>query len=188
MNKDIERLNAENRRQNEEVSPGDQSQAKFSNIKSNEEDNRQGMAEKIILDLGNQRQDIDSNKEMMKLMIDEINGIKTALNQITQVLNSTAQGTGQPPAKGLNMETISALGDLAEKGVEVYKSLKGSPAPTALIDQDFINKRMVQSFMDDLDTGTSITNFIKDSLKKKVTKEVINSSLADMGKDTHAPQ
>jgi len=188
MNKDIEKLNAENDRQNNEVSPGDQSGARFSKITSNEEDKKRSIAEGIIQDLGNQRQEIDSIKEMIKVVLDEQNGIKTALNQITQALNATVQGNPQTPAKGLNMDTIAALGDLAEKGVEVYKTLKGNPVPTSLIDQDFINKRMVESFMDDLDTGKSIGTFIKDSLKKKVTREVINQSLADMGKDTHAPQ
>jgi len=186
MNDEIERLNEQNRKLNE-PSEGNFSRAAFSHIKTPEEDNKRSMAEGIIQDLGNQRQEIDTIKEMIKLTIDEINGIKTALNQITSVLNSSAQNP-QTATKGLNMDTIAALGDLAEKGVEVYKTLKGTPAQTSLIDQEFINKRMVESFMDDLDTGKSITHFIKDSLKKKVTKEVINTSLADMGKDAHAPQ
>ena len=185
MNDEIDKINEQNRKLSE-PSPGDQSQAKFSKITTNEEDKKRSIAEGIIQDLGNQRQEIDSVKEMIKLILDEQNGIKTALNQVTQALNSTVQGTTQ--TKGLNMETISALGDLAEKGVEVYKTLKGNPAPTSLIDQDFINERMKKSFLDELDTGSSINTFIKDSLKKKVTKEVINSSLADMGKDTHAPE
>lgn len=187
MNDEINKINEQNRKFND-PSPGNQSRAAFSNIKTTEEDNRRSIAEGIIQDLGNQRQEIDSIKEMIKLLLDEQNGIKTALNQITQALNTTVKDGGQLPTKGLNMDTIAALGDLAEKGVEVYKTLKGTPAQTSLIDQDFINKRMVESFMDDLETGKSITTFIKDSLKKKVTREVINTSLADMGKDTHAPQ
>jgi len=188
MNDDIEKLNAENRRQNEEVSQGDQSQAKFSKITTNEQDNKRSIAEGIIQELGNHTQEIDSIKEMIKIVLDEQNGMKTAINQLTETLNGTVQGNPQNPVKGLNIDTIAALGDLAEKGVQVYKTLKGAPQQTSLIDQEFINKRMVESFMDDLDTGKSITTFIKDSLKKKVTREVINTSLADMGKDTHAPQ
>ena len=40
---------------------------------------------------------------------------------------------------------------------------------------------MVETFMDNLETGESINNFIKDSLKKSVTKNVINSSLKEIG-------
>ena len=183
MNDEINKINEQNRKLNE-PSPGDQSQARFSEIKTNEEDQKASMAQRIIQEQQIQREDIDSIKQA-------VTGIAQQVNQITQLINQSAnpnQLQQTPEAKPLNMETIAALGDLAEKGVEVYKTLKGQPAQTALIDQEFINKRMVQSFMDDLDTGTSITNFIKDSLKKKVTKEVINSSLSDMGKDTHAPQ
>jgi len=157
MNDDIERLNEQNRKLNE-PSEGNFSRAAFSNISYPEkQDKKPSMAEGIIQDLGNQRQEIDSIKEMIKLLLDEQNGIKTALNQLTQAMNGTVQGT--PQTKGLNVDTIAAIGDLAEKGVEVYKTLKGSPAQTSLIDQDFINKRMVESVMDDLETGKSITHF-----------------------------
>ena len=177
-------MNEENRKQNEAVSPGNQSRAAHSSIKSPDEDNRASMAQGIINDLGNQRADID-------IILQTVQEMGKQINQITQALNQLARGvTPQTPEQGkVNMETISLIGDLFEKGAAAYKSFKGEPSTApALINQDFINKRMVESFMDDLDTGTSITNFIKDSLKKKVTKEVINKSLSDMGKpDTHAP-
>lgn len=184
MNDDIEKINDINRRIDfPPKSEGDQSRAAYSHITTNEEDKRIGMAEKIILDLGNQRTDIDAVKLAVQQIAQQVNQITQAMNQI---VNSNPNS--ETP-KALNMETITALGELAEKGMQAYKQFKGEPPAAApLIDQAFINKRMVQSFMDDLDTGTSITNFIKDSLKKKVTKEVINSSLSDMGKDTHAPQ
>jgi len=47
---------------------------------------------------------------------------------------------------------------------------------------------MVESFMEDLDTGKSISNFIKTSLKKTATRQIINTSLKDIGNDEHAPQ
>ena len=189
MNDDIERLNAENQRQNEEKSPGDQSQARHSSITSPDEDKKISMVEGIIGDLSNQRSEIDSIKEAIKLMADQMNGLTGAINQLAQGIVQPQQGQPTPPGQGLNMENISALGDLAEKAMSAWKMYKGEPtAAPALINQDFINKRMVESFMDDLETGKSIGTFIKDSLKKKVTKEVINQSLSDMGKDTHAPQ
>ena len=40
---------------------------------------------------------------------------------------------------------------------------------------------MKQSFFDNLDTGEAITKFIKESLKKRVTKDIINTSLKDIG-------
>lgn len=186
MNDDIEKFNAENQRQNEEVSPGNQSQAGHSSITTSDEDKKITMVEGIIGDLSNQRSEIDSIKEAIKLMADQINGLTGAINQLVQ--GTVQPQTGQP-SQALNIDNISAIGDLAEKAMSAWKMYKGEPqgAP-ALIDQAFINKRMVESFMDDLETGKSITHFIKDSLKKKVTKEVINTSLQDMGKDTHAPQ
>ena len=187
MNKDIERINEENRRQNDYISPGDQSQAKHSSITTPDEDNKRSIAEGIIQELGNHTQEIDSIKEAVKVMADQINALTGAINQLVQ--GTTPQQPGTPQANGLNMENISALGDLAEKAMSAWKIYKGDgQAAPQIIDQNFINEKMKQSFMDNLQTGEAITNFIKDSLKKKVTKEVINQSLADMGKDTHAPQ
>ena len=60
MNDDIEMFNEENRQINQSISPGNQSQAKFSKIITNEEDKKRSIAEGIIQDLGNQRQEIDS--------------------------------------------------------------------------------------------------------------------------------
>ena len=52
---------------------------------------------------------------------------------------------------------------------------------------------MKQTFFDNLETGESINNFIKNSLKKSVTKSVINTSLKDIGQSNntnaeHGPQ
>ncbi len=192
MNDEIKKLNDENDRQDNEVSPGNQSQANNSKITHPDEDGK-NMAQQIIADLSNQRADIDKNIQMTLGLVDELNKTNTLLNQIAQVLNQRGQTQApngneevQPP---VNLEAIGQIGDVLEKLVSAYKNFKGSPntAPS-LIDQDFINEKMKQSFLDNLQTGEAITTFIKDSLKKKVTKEVINTSLADMGNDSHAPQ
>jgi len=178
MNDEIKRINEQNREFDERVSPGDQSQARDSSVTSPDEDNRKKkVAEGIIAELANNRQEIDLLKQTIEKILDHLNQ------------EVTPQTETDPNAKGLNIEALGQLGDLLEKGISAYKSLKGTPpGPPALIDQEFINKRMVESFLDDLETGKSITHFIKDSLKKNVTKKVINTSLADMGKDTHDPQ
>jgi len=184
MNDEIERLNEQNRKLNE-PSEGNFSRAAFSHIKSPEEDNKRSMAEGIIQDLGNQRQEIDTIKEMFKLMLDEQNDIKNHLNQITNVLNGTAQNP-QTPAKGLNMETISAIGELAEKGVEVYKTLKGNPAATqSFIDQDYINDQVKKSVMGNFEIGEALVN----NLKSKLVNKAVASSVSDAMKDSsHDPQ
>jgi len=163
MNDDIERLNDRNRELNQ-PSEGNFSKAKDSSITHPEEDNKK-MAQGIIMELGNHREELDSIKESIKLMGDQMNALTEAISQMVQ---GTMQPQGVPGATPqMNMEMLGNLGDLLEKGVQAYKSLKGNPPSTpALIDQDFINKRMVESFMEDLDTGKSISNFIKTSLKK----------------------
>jgi len=188
---EIDRINEQYRKDQIPDTHGDYSQANNSKITHPDEDKKKSIAEGIIADLGNQRQDIDSIKQALTMIANQI-------NEQTQIINGLAQGTqvqtAQPPqgaAPQLNMESLSALGDLLEKGIGAYKQLKGGPpSETPLISESFIKERMVKSFMDDLDTGTSITNFIKDSLKKKVTKEVINTTFRDMGNNepSHAPQ
>jgi len=172
------------------------SQAASSMITHPDEDaKKKSMAEGIILELGNHTNEIDSIKQAITMIGEQMNQLTAAVNQMGQSIQGNpvvSTPNGQPPAQGLNMETIGMIGDLVEKGIGAYKSLKGDPqGPAPLIDQNFINERMKQSFLDDLDTGTSITNFIKDSLKKKVTKEVINTTFKDMGnthESTHRPE
>ena len=190
MNDDIENLNKENEKVNNYVSPGNQSRAAFSNITTPDEDKRMSVAQGIIEDQARQSEDIDVIKKTVTEMGNQINQIVQVLNQPQNNQSVQTQGaTVQGQQQGLNIESITQLGDLLEKGITAYKSFKGnSDSPQPLIDQNMINERMKQSFMDELDTGASITRFIKDSLKKKVTREVINTSFKDMGTDAHAPQ
>jgi len=180
MNDDIERLNEENRRQNEAVSPGNQSKASSSSITTNEEDKHRSMAEGIISDLSNQRTDIDSIKQTLGVLLRQV-------EQITLVLNRLAPGaTPETPEQGkINMETLSALGDLAEKAVTAYKNLKGSPAPTqSFLDQDYINEQVKKSVMGNFEIGDALVS----NLKSKLINKAVSSSVSDALKDTHAPQ
>ena len=188
MNDEIERINQENRRLNK-PSEGNQSRAAFSHITTNEQDSKNSMAENIILDLGNQRQDIDFLKETCKTLLNETNDIKKALNQITQVLNSTVQGsTNQAsglPEKGLNMESLSALGDLLEKGVSAYKNLKGSSPAPSFIDPEYINEQVKASVMGNFEIGNALISNLKSKLINKAVTASVTEALND---DKHAPQ
>jgi len=185
MNDDIERLNEENRRiDNPPKSEGDFSKAKFSSITHPDEDKKIGMAESIIQDLGNQRQEIDAIKEMMKVLIDEQNGMKTALNQITNLLN---QSGGKIPERKqqLNMDNITAIGQLIEKGAAAYKNLKGSSAPAPpFIDPEYINEQVKASVMGNFEIGNALIS----NLKSKLINKAVTASVTEALKDTHAPQ
>ena len=184
----IKEANEENKRiNNPPPSEGNFSKAAFSSITHpDEDDRRKKIAQGIIAELGNHTNEIDSIKQAIKTMSEQMNQLTQAFNQLA---NGTPQGQTQlGPAKGLNMESIEVIGNLIEKGTAAYKSLKGEAPQASLIDQNMINEKMVKGFMDNLETGEAITNFIKQSLKKNVTKQIINTSLADMGKDDHQPQ
>jgi len=85
------------------------------------------------------------------------------------------------------MDSLAALSDVAEKLMGTWKAYKGDGTPS-LIDQDVINREMQAAFFDNLNTGKSINNFVKDALKKKATKEVLKGTMEALGQDEHAPQ
>ena len=174
MNDDIEKINEENRRLNK-PSEGNQSRAAFSHVTTNEQDSKNSMAENIILDLGNQRQDIDFLKETSKTMLDEMNLIKIALNQITEALNKTVQGTPQNPAsatgQGLNMDNLSALGDLLQKGSEAWKNIKGNNTGVDDFTQSIV-ERSKQEAIQSLD--------IVSLINQKVKKTLVNDIAGDL--------
>jgi len=175
----------------QEPSPGNQSRAAYSDITTPEQDDRKrGIAEGIISDLANQRNEIDSIKEAMKVLLEQQQQIALLVNQQTQAINNLGSGNPQDlklPQQGLNMENLSALGDVAEKLMGAWKSYKGDTTP-ALIDQQTINREMQAAFFDNLNTGKSINNFVKDALKKKATKDVLKGTMEALGQDEHTPQ
>jgi len=170
----------------------DYSQASKSSITSVDEDERKrNLAEGIISDLANQRNEIDSIKGVLKVISDQYNQLATMVNQQTQAINNLAGVNPQNkdlPKQGLNMENLAALSDVAEKLMSTWKSYKGDNQPMALIDQDVINKEMKEAFFDNLTTGKSINNFVKDALKRKATKEILKGTMQALGQDEHAPQ
>ncbi len=169
----------------------DYSLASKSAITTPQQDERKrSMAEGIISDLANQRNEIDSIKEVLKVLSEQQNQLATLVNQQTQAINNLAPGNPQnpqSPQQGLNMENLEALGNVADKLMSAWKSYKGDNAP-ALIDQETINREMQSAFFDNLNTGKSINNFVKDALKKKATKEILKGTMEALGQDEHAPQ
>jgi len=188
MNDEIEKINEENRKQNNFVSPGNQSKAAYSNITTNEEDNKRSIAEGIIGDLTRQNEDIDVIKKTITEMGNQINQITQALNQI--INGQTPQVQGQPtqtPEQGkINMETLSALGDLAEKAISAYKNLKGAPPATqSFLDQDYINEQVKKSVMGNFEIGDALVS----NLKSKLINKAVASSVSDaMKESSHDPQ
>lgn len=189
---DLIKKSNEDWHKSQESSPGDQSKAAYSAITTPEQDERKrSMAEGIISDLANQRADIDSLQEVIKILSEQQNQLAVVVNQLTQAINNLAPGnpqTPQSPEKGLNMENLAAVSDVVEKLMGAWKSYKGGDAPVALIDQETINREMQSAFFDNLNTGKSINNFVKDALKKKATKEILKSTMETLGQDEHAPQ
>jgi len=177
MNDDIERLNEENRKMNEAVSPGNQSRAANSNIKTNEEDNRTSMAQGIIDDLGNQRADIDAIKQA-------IQAIGTQINQITQAINQGIKPQIQGEQKGLNLESINMLGDVVDKLVSAYKNLKGSEPAPSFIDPNYINEQVKASVMGNFEIGNALIS----NLKSKLINKAVTASVTEALKDTHEPK
>jgi len=188
MNDKIDEINARNKELNEEVSPGDQSRAKFSEITHPDEDKKK-MAEGIIAELGNHTQEIDDIKKM-------INDIAIRLNELTNGINQLAQGQMQPPQGvpgqppgGLNMEALGQLGDLAEKAVSAYKQLKGNPAPAeSFIDQNYINEQVKKSVMGNFEIGEALISNLKSKLVNKAVASQVSDAMKATGHDDHAPQ
>ena len=132
------------------------------------------------------------NERLDELNISQ-NEIISKLSQIIAVIN---QGVPQasPIPEGVQadpMAKMELISGLVDKAVNLYSTFKQNQTPQgqpALIDQNFINQRMVESFMEDLDTGKSISTFIKNSLKKTATRNIVNTALKDIGvNDSNEP-
>ncbi len=186
MNDEIKRLNEENERQNNYVSPGNQSRAAFSNITTNEQDAKRSLAEGIISDLSNQRADIDEIKGAISI-------IGTQLEQIKQVLYQTVQPQTQAattqPASQLNMESISALGDLAEKAMSAYKIYKGDNTPIV----DEFTRQITENAKSEAIESLNIVHLINKKVKGKLVQDIAGDIAGNVINDsskqnTHEPQ
>lgn len=139
------------------------------------------------LGIDQQREEIDKLNQSVTYIADKLNETNQAVNSIAQMMQSPGITPAPQEGQGMDIQKIEALGQIAEKAASIWQTFKGpqTQGQPALIDQSFINQKMVETFMDNLETGESINNFIKNSLKKSVTKNVINTSLKDIGSQTN---
>lgn len=175
------------------------SDADKSEIKSvdNEKSEAVSQLNRLVQDQQQQREEIDSIKVGMEQLAGKMQEMLDVINKQSDILggaqnevsiNGTPQNTPPQP----NVNNLIALKDILDSnlGTKLIERLFPSEhAAPALIDNSLIQDKMKKTFFDNLETGESINNFIKNSLKKSVTKEVINSSLKDIGKQTitHEP-
>ena len=154
-------------------------------LKEIEEQKQKEEQEKKLEGLSNYLGIPKINERLDELNISQ-NEIISKLSQVIQVLNNGVPQAA-PIQEGVQadpMAKMELIGSLVDKAVNLYSTYKQNAAPQgtpALIDQNFINQRMVESFMEDLDTGKSISTFIKNSLKKTATRNIVNTALKDIG-------
>jgi len=183
MNDDIERLNAENRRQNEAVSPGNFSKAATSSITTPDEDTRRSIAQGIIEDQSSLRYDVDAIKQAILVMGEQ-------MNRFTQALNQISQGkTPQTPEQGkINMETISVIGDLVEKGAAAWKSLKGNDLVVDSFTQQITENAKAEA-IESLNIVHLINKKVKGKLVADIAGDIAGNVINDSNKiNTHEPQ
>ncbi len=144
-----------------------------------------------VLGIDKMKMQIDELNQGQNALIGKLSEVIQGMINISNAINGNRQITNESaPAIGDPMQKMEILSNIIDKGVQLYSTFKQNQTPqtsTALIDQDFINKRMVESFMEDLDTGKSISTFIKNSLKKTASKNIVNTALKDIGNDSDEP-
>jgi len=165
----------------------DYSEAASSDITSTDEDQAKLKALSEALGVTQQREEIDKLNTSVTYLAEKMGQMATILDNQSKILNSL-----NPNATPQNdsMDKFTMIGNLIEKSGPLLDKLFPKGNSPALIDNETIVKEMKDTFFDNLDTGKSINKFIKESLKKRVTKDIINTSLADIGKAneiTHEP-
>jgi len=191
MNDDIKKINERNKEIDfPPKSEGNFSQAKKSTITTNEEDKKISMAEGIINDISNLNAGLDSCKQGIIQLNDQINKQTTLINQIVQTLQGsqplpqTAQGL-----QGLNMDTVTAFGDLLEKGAAAWKSLKGGNESV----MDEFTKSIVDKSKREALESLNIVSLINQKVKKHIVNDIAGDVAGNVINDStkqnlHDPQ
>ncbi len=165
----------------------DYSQAARSAIKTPHEDNIESKRDAVlnlVNDVKTQREDIDKLNQSMAYLIDKMDKVITVLDSQSKILSNN-KVEGQPNTNNFDVINQFLNSPVGEKIASKFFPENTAPA---LISQEVINEKMQKAFMDDLDTGESIRKFISDSLKRKATKEIVNTSLGNIGKEVHEPR
>jgi len=169
----------------------DYSEAPSSDITSTDEDQAKLKALSEALGVTQQREEIDKLNTSVNYVVEKLGEFGKILDGQSKILNSlNPNATPNAAPQNDQMDKFTLIGNIIEKSGPLLDKLFPKNQTSSLIDQDTINKKMVENFYDNLDTGESINKFIKESLKKRVTKDIINTSLADIGKSnevTHEP-
>ena len=143
-----------------------------------------------VLGINKMKAQIDELNQGQNSIIGKLSEVITGMNNITQAVNTKVNNNSEPIQPGNSLDKIELISSLIDKLGPLYQIYKQThePAPlTPLIDQEFINKRMVESFLSELDTGKDIQTFVKTSLKRTATKNIINTALKDIGQNTDEP-
>ena len=147
-----------------------------------ETENKRNVVINLVDDVKRQSEDIDRLNKSMNYIAEQMGKLVDAFNKLPQ--------NGQVAAPQGDIK--NTLGELLQSPLGeklISKLLPEAPAASPLISNEDIQKRMVESFYDDLNTGKSIRDFISGSLKKAATKAVINTSLKEIGNpNLHEPR
>jgi len=141
----------------------------------------------LVNDVKNQRDEIDKINQSLNYIIQKMDQVIQTVDSQSKILNSQAPKGQTADNQTKNFEMLNQLlnSPIGEKlASKFFPENNANP----LISQDWINEKVVEGFKDDLNTGSTIRKFIADSLKKKATKEIVNTSLANIGKDVHEPK
>jgi uncharacterized coiled-coil protein SlyX len=169
----------------------DYSKASESKINTPDEDTAKLRALSEVLGVSQQREEIDKLNQSMTYLAQKMNEIALVVDKQSAIIQSGVTPQAAPPQND-SMQKLEHLGTLAENlGPLLERIFPKHDVTQPLIDNNIIQEKMKQTFFDNLETGESINNFIKNSLKKSVTKNVINTSLKDIGQanqvNTHEP-
>jgi len=167
----------------------DYSEASKSAISTPHEDNiteKRDAVLNLVNDVKTQREDIDKLNQSMEYVVKKMDQVITVVDAQSKILSS-GKVEGQQTQQRNNLEMLNQFFNSSVGEKIASKFFPENSAP-ALISQEVINEKMQKAFMDDLDTGESIRKFISDSLKRKATKEIVNTSLGNIGKEVHEPK
>ena len=152
---------------------------------------------RLIADQKAQREDIDRLNQSVTYIAEKLPDMANTLDKVVNHINNGNSGAqSSAPSGNQGVDPKAFLGELLQSPIGeriLDKLMPAENTQVPLIDNATIQEEMKQNFFDNLNTGKSINNFIKDSLKKTVTKKIINTSLGEIGNhtginnDTHGP-
>ena len=148
-----------------------------------------------------QQEDIDHLKngfaalqQSIQILVQSLQGLKTEIEKTNNVVNQQSQmlmGANQTAAgvpASSNEAKLAELTNLASTVADIWKKIKGEPAPVAGIpgfDANSLMAEAIEAVHDDFSIGKELRGAIKNSIRKKVVGNVISSVLQP--DDSHGP-